>query len=68
MPLCSFVPGTLSMFSAAFFLQIQSSERNENIIASPKGKKKKRIGITEHELKLDHIPAEWGGEESMRHK
>jgi hypothetical protein len=41
MPLCSFVPGTLSVFSAAFFLQIQSSERNENIIASPKGKKRK---------------------------
>jgi hypothetical protein len=42
MPLCSFVPGTLSVFSAAFFLQIQSSERNENIIASPKGKKRKK--------------------------
>jgi hypothetical protein len=41
MPLCSFVPGTLSVFSTAFFLQIQSSERNENIIASPKGKKRK---------------------------
>jgi hypothetical protein len=42
MPLCSFVPGTLSVFSTAFFLQIQSSERNENIIASPKGKKRKK--------------------------
>jgi hypothetical protein len=68
MSLCSFVPGTLSVFFAAFFLQIQSNERNENIIASPKGKKEKRIGITEHELKLDHVPAEWGEEESMRHE
>jgi hypothetical protein len=86
--------------SGAFFLQIQSKESNENIIArrldtfsagmkphqkkcnhfqsqnenhsahqisSPR-EKKKRIAITEHELKLDHVPAEWGGEESMRHE
>jgi len=53
MPLCSFVPGTLSVFSTAFFLQIQSSERNENIIA-------RRLdtfsaGMKPHQKKCNHF-------------